>query len=224
MLTAETVNSTGWGPLRRRLLGTPAQLVLAQETWIRPCQVREASDWATRHGWDSVWAPALVGPGGGASGGVAIFARRGLGLRFPAVGPHIIVEGRAVAAFCEPPGHRPILTVSAYMIDGRGVQPANRAILTKIGRCAEAQGAGCLTLVGGDFQARPEEVDGCGFPGMIKGRTVVAPSARGTYRSARAASTIDYFVASDDLACVVNLWCKRAYTCPGHFPSAPCGT
>ncbi len=203
-LVAETVNSTGWGPLRRRLLSTCSHLVLAQETWVLPCQQREASDWATRHGWESVWAPAQLGVGGGASGGAAILARRGLGLRFPTVGPHVIEEARAVAAVVEPPGHRPILAVSAYLIDGKGVQPANRAILAKIGRCVEMQGADALTLVGGDFQCAPADVDGSGFTTMIKGKVVAAPSGRGTFRTSRAATSIDFFVASDDLAGVVD--------------------
>ncbi len=148
-LTVESTNATGWGPLRRRLQTTSADLLLAQETWVLPSHKREASDWAARHGWESVWAPAQTGVGGGASGGVAVFARRGLGLRLPTVGSHIVEEARAVAAFCEPPGYRPILVVSAYLIDGKGVQPANRAILTKVGKCAEAQGDGCLAITGG---------------------------------------------------------------------------
>ncbi len=82
-LLAEVVNSTGWGPLKRRLLSTSSQLVLAQETWVLQDQVAGASTWARKIGWEAIWAPAAVGDGGGASGGVAIFARAGLGLRYP---------------------------------------------------------------------------------------------------------------------------------------------
>ncbi len=203
-LVVETANSTGWGPLKRRLLSTDADILLAQETWVLPNQKREASDWAARHGWESAWAPAQPGAGGGASGGVAVLARRGLGLRLPPVGSHIVEEARVVAAFCEPPGYRPILAVSAYLIDGKGTQLANKAILTRIGKCVEAQGVDCQALEGGDFQCRPTDVDGTGFPHMVRGRTVAPSSARGTYRSARGASTIDYFIISDELVDVVD--------------------
>jgi hypothetical protein len=80
-LAVETVNSTGWGPMQRRLSGTTAHVVLGQETWVLPGHLARVSDWCRRHGWESILAPAAVGPGGGASGGVAIFARVGLGLR-----------------------------------------------------------------------------------------------------------------------------------------------
>ncbi len=109
-----------------------------------------------------------------------------------------------MAAVVEPPGHRPILAVSAYLIDGKGIQPANRAILAKIGRSVEMQGADVPTLVGGDFQCGPADVDGSGFTTMIKGKVVAAPSGRGTFRTSRAATSIDFFVASDDLAGVVD--------------------
>ncbi len=133
-----------------------------------------------------------------------MFARRGLGLRLPSIGSHIVEEARAVAAFVEPPGFRPILAVSAYLIDGKGTQPANRAILTRIGRCAEAQGGDCQVIIGGDFQSKPADVDGTGFPRMVKGRTVAPSTARGTYRTARGATTIDYFVITDELVDVVE--------------------
>ncbi len=196
----ETVNSTGWGPLRRRLRSTTAHAVLAQETWVLQCQVAGASDWAKRHGWESVWAPAKLGPGGGASGGVAIFVKRGMGLRYPVSGSHIVEEARAVAAFAEPPGHRPVLLVSAYLIEGKGTQDANKAILAKIGRCADNQGKGCLVLVGGDFQNKPTDIDRCGFPDMVGGRIAAAASTRGTYRTRNAATSIHFFVVDGRLA------------------------
>ncbi len=203
-LVVETANTTGWGPLKRRLQTTSADLLLAQETWVLPSYKKEASDWAVRNGWESVWAPAHTGPGGGASGGVAAFARRGLGLRLPTVGPHIVEEARAVAAVVEPPGYRPLLTISTYLIDGKKMQPANRAILSKVGKCAEAQGEGSLVIVGGDYQCQPGDVDRTGFPSMISGKTVTAPSARGTFRTSKAASTIDFFVMSDELVDIID--------------------
>ncbi len=72
-----------------------------------------------------------------------------MGLRYPVCGSHIVEEARAVAAFAEPPGHRPVLLASAYLIEGKGTQDANKAILAKIGKCADNQGTSCLVLVGG---------------------------------------------------------------------------
>ncbi len=203
-LVVETVNSTGWGPLRRRLEESQAHIVLAQEHWILPDQLASASDWTRRHGWEGVWAPAAVGPGGGASGGVAILGRVGMGIRYPPVGPHILEEARAVAAFAEPPGHRPVLLSSVYLRDGRGMGEENRGTLAKIGECADRQGTGCLVLVGGDFQCSPEQTDGGGFPARIHGRVVAARSKRGTFRGGGAASTLDYYVATSALASAVE--------------------
>ncbi len=64
-LEIECVNSTGWGPLSRRLASTSAHAIVAQETWVLMDQVAGVSDWARRHGWEAVIAPAVLGPGGG---------------------------------------------------------------------------------------------------------------------------------------------------------------
>ncbi len=203
-LIVETVNSTGRGPLRRRLLHTDAHVVMAQETWVLPDQLAKASSWARRKGWQSLWAPAAVGPGGGASGGVAILARAELGLRHPIVGSHVLEEARAVAGFVDPPGHRPILLACAYLRDGKGMSISNKATLARIGECAAAQGAGCLPLVAGDFQCGPQEVADSGFPEQIQGKVMAAQSARGTYRTKAVASTLDFFVAAHGLAEVIE--------------------
>ncbi len=218
-LLVETVNSTGWGPLQRRLTSTSAHVVLAQETWILPCQVAMAQGWARRRGWHSVWAPAVVGPGGGASGGVAILARTELGLRYPIQGSHIVEEARAVAGFVNPPGHRPILLASVYLRDGKGAGADNRATLARVGACASAQGAGCLPLVGGDFQCCPSDIEGTGFPEQIKGQVMAARSTRGTYRTTTVASTLDFYVVAQSLAEVVeDVRLAEGTGIKGHVP------
>ncbi len=203
-LQIESVNTTGWGPLRRRLAETTAHVIIAQETWLLIDQAASASDWARRHGWEAVMAPAALGPGGGASGGVAIFARSGMGLHHPCVGPHILEDARAVAAVVEPPGHRPILLASLYLRDGKGTCAENKATMARVGECVEAQGPGCLLICGGDFQCSPAAIEDSGFPRQVRGRVLAASSARGTFRSAAAASTIDFYVASEDLAHAVE--------------------
>jgi hypothetical protein len=161
---------------------------------VLPDQLAKASSWARRKGWHSLWAPAAVGPGGGASGGVAILARAELGLRHPIVGSHVLHEARAVAGFVDPPGHRPILLASVYLRDGRGMSADNKNVLARIGECAAAQGAGCLPLVAGDFQCGPQEVASSGFPDQIHGRVMAAQSARGTFRTRATSSTLDFFL------------------------------
>jgi hypothetical protein len=82
-LKVEAVNSTGWRALQRRLMATKAQVVLAQETWLGQDALPAASAWAKRRGWQSIWAAAVQGPNGGASGGVAVLVRDGIGCHYP---------------------------------------------------------------------------------------------------------------------------------------------
>ncbi len=215
----ESANTTGWGPLQRRLMTTSSHALLAQETWILPSLVAHASSWARRHGWDSAWSPAVLGPGGGASGGVAVFVRSEIGLRYPTHGTHILEEGRAVAAITEPPGHRPILLTSVYLRDGKEMAADNRRTLARIGDCAEAHEGECLPLVGGDFQCHPGVVEDSGFPHTIRGRILSASSARGTFRTAAVSSTLDYFVAAAKLADVIeNVELVERSGIKGHVP------
>ncbi len=192
-LVVETVNATGWGPLSRRLEDTRAQVVLGQETWILQGQMARVSDWCRKRGWKAILAPASIGPGGGASGGVAIFGRVGVGLRYPQVGSHILEDARAVAGTIHPPGHRPTTVVSVYLRDGRGVKEENKGTLARVGQCAAAQGPGNLFLCGGDFQCDPESIERSGFPQQVQGRIVAAASSRGTFRTRATASTLDFF-------------------------------
>ncbi len=150
---------------------------------------------------------------------MAVLARTGLGLRYPLAGPHILEDARAVAGFVEPPGHRPILAASVYLRDGKGMGAANKATLSRVGRCVDEQGEGCLPLVGGDFQCAPRCVEASGFPAQVRGRVLAAASARGTYRTRKAASTIDYFVAADPLAQVIEeVTLAEGTGVKGHVP------
>ncbi len=215
----ETVNATGWGPLSRRLMDTRAQVVLGQETWVLQGETARVSDWCRRHGWDAILAPAAVGPGGGASGGVAIFARVGIGLRYPQAGSHILEEARAVAGIIHPPGHRPFLVVSLYLRDGRSVKEENKATLALVGQCLAAQGPNTLLLCGGDYQCDPDCIGRSGFPGQVQGRIVAAATPRGTFRTRATASTLDFFVASNELALAIDhVGLMEGTGVKGHVP------
>ncbi len=203
-LVVETVNATGWGPLSRRLEETHAQVVLGQETWILEGQMARVSEWCRRKGWEVIMAPAAVGPGGGASGGVAIFGRVGVGLMFPQEGSHILEEARAVAGIVHPPGHRPFTVVSVYLRDGRGVKEENKGTLAAVGQCAAAQGPNSLLVCGGDFQCSPDCIERSGFPSQVQGRIAAADTHRGTFRTRASASTLDYFVISRELGMAVD--------------------
>lgn len=133
-LEVVTANTTGWGPLKRYLGRTTAHVVLAQEHRLRGERVDEASEWARRQGWKSLWADAAKGDGDGTRGGVAIFVRDSLGLRPPPWGDPVVEEARILAATVEAPGHRPTIYSTMYLEDGTGLAPRNRAYMAKLGQ------------------------------------------------------------------------------------------
>ncbi len=199
-LTIDTVNGTSWGSLNRYLRVSPAHVVLAQEHHLGPDAVAQASAWALRRGWRSIIAPALKGEGNGWRAGVAIFARTPLGLSMPRVGPHVLIPGRAVAALVEAPGYRPCTFVSLYLEDGQGLSAANFAHLEAVGRCISAQGQGSSFVVGGDLQMDPSKIAAAGFAARTGAVLVASRDPRGTCRSSRAVSELDYFFVQEDLA------------------------
>ena len=112
-MEVESANTTGWSALKYRLRTTKADVLLAQETLVKAKGLAEASQWAYRHGWKSIWAIAGEGASGKAAfGGVAIFARREIGLRLPIVGSRVVCDARGVMAVIEAPGHRSTIYVS----------------------------------------------------------------------------------------------------------------
>ncbi len=203
-LRIEAVNSTGWGPLKRRLDSTQAHAVLAQETWIQEHQVPSARRWAKRCGWTSLWTPAGVGKGGGASGGAAIFVRKDMGLRAPEVGSHVVADARAVMGIAEFPGHRPLVLVSLYLVDGAKLGAENSALLDRVANAVRSQGPEYMTVCGGDFQNPPEAIAKHAAVASMRARVAASCSARGTYRSSKAATNIDFFAISDRLGMAID--------------------
>ncbi len=203
-LLIETCNSTSWGPLKRHLRRTNADVVLAQEHHIGPGEVPAKSAWAVRAGWHAVFAPAMQGEGRGWRAGVAIMARPHVGLSLPRVGSHIVIPHRAVAATIEPQGYRPMTLVSLYLEDGKGVGPDNLEHLASVGAFVKSQGEDMPYVVGGDFQAAPADVANTAFASQLNGELVASGCVRGTCRSTRHNSEIDFFVVHKHLAIGVD--------------------
>ncbi len=220
-LRVESANTTGWRALQRRLVATRAHVLLAQETWLSQDAVHAASAWAKRNGWKSIWAAAVEGPNGGASGGTAIFVRDYLGLRYPPDGPHVWVPGRVVAAVLDVPEHRPMLVVSAYLIHGIGPAPANLDILSRMGQRIRAVGEEYEVVVGGDFNMEPPDFMATDFHTEIDAEVLLPATERGTFRTARSATLIDFFVVTSRLAAAVrSVVTEEGTNVRGHTPVA----
>ncbi len=218
-LKVEAVNSTGWRALQRRLLATNAQVILAQETWLTQDAVPAASAWAKRRGWQSIWAAAVSGPNGGASGGVAILVREGIGCHYPPDGSHVIVEGRAVAAIVQAPGHRPMAFASCYLHHGRGPSGENLEILAAVGQRMKALPINYEYIIGGDLNMEPPDVASTGIQEEIDATIMVPSTTRGTFRGPTSSSLIDYFLVSQRVAAAVdNIKVVEAAGIKGHTP------
>ncbi len=218
-LRIEAVNTTGWRALQRRLLSTEAHALLAQETWLSQDAIPAASAWAKRRGWHSIWAPAVAGPRGGASGGVAIFARESIGLRFPEGGSHVLYPGRAVAAVLEPPAHRPLLLVSSYLCHGVGPNAENLELLAAIGTRVQQLGAKYDCVMGGDINMEPPDFAATGFEAEVDAVVMAPSTARGTFRNTKTASLLDFFIVSNRLAAAVDrIVTIEATGVKGHTP------
>ncbi len=167
-------------------------------------QVPSARSWAKRNGWTSLWAPAALGKGGGASGGTAVFMRKELGLRGPDVGSHIVADAKIVIGIADIPGHRPIILSSTYLMNGTKLSKPNCDLLDSLAKAVNAQGAHYTAICGGDFQNPPERVAEQDAVGDMRARVVAASSARGTFRTSLAATNLDYFIMSESLAMTVE--------------------
>ncbi len=199
-LRIETVNATGWGTLRSRLKSTEAHAILAQETKVDAARKAAVSDWSSRNGWKMIDAPAVKGPNGGASAGVAVFIRNYLGAHRPTTASHIIEPGRAVAAVLDIEKCRPTLLISIYLHDGEGLTERNKAILAKVGAFLQSSGKQWQYVIGGDFNLVPEVLATSMFAQGLSARIVAPANKRGTCRTVHGSRTYDYFVVSEALS------------------------
>ncbi len=218
-LVVETTNTTGWGQLKKRLEETSATVVLAQETWVLQAYVPAASAWARARGWRSVWAPAATTKKGGTSAGVAIFVRDFMGLHPKPGRAHIVHQSRVVAAILEAPGEREILLMSCYLKHGRKASGENARIRACIEDEVAAHGQDEVCVIGGDMNIEPQAMLATELDRNI-GATLFYPSTpRGTYRTAKTASVLDYFFVTDRLAAAVeDVTTVEATGMKGHTP------
>ncbi len=191
-----TTNTTSWRGLRDVLRSTSAHVVLAQEHHPPPEDIPAKAAWAARRGWKAIFFPAAPGNGTGWRAGVAILTRNYIGLSPPRTGSGCIVPARALAAVIGAPGYRPFTAVSAYLEDGGNMGKTNMAIMANIGAFLNAQGEHDQFLIGADFQCDPEVLAATGFADRLGANVVAARAARGTHRTTRVTSEIDYVVIS----------------------------
>ncbi len=199
-LVVDTVNGTSWGPLARYLLRTRADLLLYQEHHLGPEQIPAASALAQRLGWNSIFLPAAKGEGDGWRGGVAVLARRCIGLSPPRVGMYEVVPARVMAVLVEAPGYRPFTAISAYLEHGQGLGDRNMEIMEEVGMFIEAQGEHVPYLLGGDMQNDPAVIARLGFAQRTAASIVATRDPRGTCRSSTATTELDYFFVHNALA------------------------
>ena len=116
--------------------------------------LNEAARWADVAGWTSIWSPALRTKKGGASGGVAVFARRGIGIRDGCIAT--AHAHRLISAEIEVPGVNKFDLTSAYFRTGTGMTGVNAALLADLVQHRSAtQRPG---FVAGDFNNGAETV------------------------------------------------------------------
>ncbi len=203
-LTVETVNSTGWQSLRKRLTTTTAHVVMAQETWVTQAQVPAASSWARRNGWRSIWTPAKVTDKNGVASGVALFARDFMGLHYVPGRSHVVHPARAVMGRLEAPGQRAMRILSCHLrhgVDGHGI---NAEVLADVRSAVQDCGEDEVCIIGGDFNMDPQQLIGTEIDRDLEMTVLHTDPARGTFRTKKACSTIDYFLITDRLAAAVE--------------------
>jgi hypothetical protein len=118
----------------------------------------------------------------------------------PMVGPEIVVPSHAVAARVEAPGCRPFVAVSAYLQDGEGLGKTNMAMLQRIGLCITAQGEDTAFVIGGDFQATPQQLAATGYAGQMGATIAASADPRGTCSTPTSAREIDFYLISTGLS------------------------
>ena len=142
---------------------TSAQAVLSQEARVGGTVLADASQWAGRSGWQSPWTPSVPAAAGGpSSDGVAICARKELGLRrpFASLDSHQVAPARLVAAVVKAQGCGSILMMPVCPHVGAGLAQDNLTITAKA--AAVAQLHGLPWTLAANFQVLPAQLGEAG--------------------------------------------------------------
>ena len=204
-LVVETVNSSGTGPLKQHLLATKANVVLAQEVRAAGEGKEHLSEFAFRHGWKAIIEEASFDKETcRATAGVAIFARKELGLGPPPSGQTTLVKARAVAAQLQAPEWPPLFLQTAYLWTAEGLTQRNVDILQAMGQSVEREK--CVSITAADFNMTPQAVEQTGLAANLKLKAELPEQGGlGTCRQPSGEdSVIDFFLLTEGLAGAVG--------------------
>jgi len=191
----DAINPNSWSTAEERLMcRASADYMLMQESRVASDNgIAKLKRDAHNLGWCAVAEPAWPSPAGPASGGCAVFARRGTGIVVP---PGIQVpEGLrhriaiAWAAGMVPGGVR---LMSIYLIDGVGLSDENLDILHHA--AAVVRQLSGPWIIAGDWNVDVTVLIASRWPELIRG-TVVAPTKPTCF-----SSTYDFFIVSQGLS------------------------
>ena len=133
-LEVATYNINAWSSFKDKLGELSCHVVLLQEHRLALDQIPAASSFCLRRGWKSIWSPATSTQAGGKSGGTAVLARAGLGLRgLLGLGcEEFDLGSRGAVAIVEAPGYPAILMASLYLTVSVGIVSTKNVELLEI--------------------------------------------------------------------------------------------
>ncbi len=200
-----TLNINAWTPFRDRwsVEGEPAELADVQVMFLQEHHLtnqescNDSQEWCEKRGWRAVFGRADRLDSGRASAGVALLFRQSdtLGITDPGLSAgaqgHRLLAVRLAAGTMEP-----CLIIVAYFEANVGLNVTNRGLLSTIAQWQEA--ARLPALIGADFNVAPKVIHESNFC-TRSGLHTVVPSDP-TYRTAKSATTLDYFLLATPFA------------------------
>jgi hypothetical protein len=114
---------------------------------------------------------------------------------------------------------RPLLLISCYLVHGIGPAQANLDILAEIGRRRRAVAEDYEVCMGGDINMEPPDFAATGFDVEMDATVMYPMTERGTFRTGRSATMIDYFeISGRTAAAVQKVETIEASGVKGHTP------
>ncbi len=116
-------------------------------------------------------------------------------------------------------GSRPVRLVSCYLKHGRCSDELNATTLGLVGEALDNCGDDEVCVMGGDFNQDLADLISVGYDRRIAATLFHTATERGTFRTAKARTTIDYFFVGDRLAAAVqDVRTVEASGVRGHVP------